>query len=98
MSIDLIRVVLADDHSVVRAGLKAVLGAARDIEVVGEASDGGEAVALVELLQPHVVVMDLSMGKMDGRAATQAIVASGTATKVLVLTCLLYTSPSPRDS
>ena len=86
MSSDLIRVILADDHSVVRAGLKAVLGAARDIQVVGEASDGGDAVALAERLKPDVVVMDLSMGKMDGRSATKAIVAKGLPSKVLVLT------------
>ena len=86
MSGDLIRVILADDHSVVRAGLKAVLGGARDIDVVGEASDGGDAVALAERLKPDVVVMDLSMGKMDGRAATKAIVSKGLPTKVLVLT------------
>ena len=86
MSVEIIRVVLADDHSVVRAGLKAVLGAARDIDVVGEASDGAEAVALVERLKPHVVVMDLSMGKVDGRTATKEIVAKGLPTKVLVLT------------
>src|SRR5215208_5309342 len=83
---DLIRVVLADDHAIVRAGLKAVLGAARDIEVIGEASDGAEAVATAERLRPEVVVMDLSMGGMDGLAATKALAAKGTSPRVLVLT------------
>ena len=86
MSPDLIRVILADDHAVVRAGLKAVLGAARDIDVVGEAKDGREAVALAERLNPDVVVMDLSMGEADGTAATKEIVAKGLATRVLILT------------
>ena len=86
MSADVIRVVLADDHSVVRAGLKAVLGTAKDIEVVGEASGGREAVALVARLKPDVVVMDLSMDDMDGTTATREITELGTSTRVLVLT------------
>jgi len=86
MTGDLIRVVLADDHAVVRAGLKAVLGTARDIDVVGEASNGREAVALVDRFKPDVVVMDLSMAEMDGTTATKEIVAKGVATRVLVLT------------
>lgn len=83
---DYIRVVLADDHAVVRAGLKAVLGTARDIEVVGEARDGDEAVALAERLKPEVVVMDLTMGDSNGADATKQIVARGLPSKVLVLT------------
>ena len=83
---DVIRVLLADDHAVVRAGLKAVLSAARDIEVVGEAKTGREAVALAERCKPDVVVMDLSMPELDGTAATKEIVEKGLATRVLVLT------------
>jgi DNA-binding NarL/FixJ family response regulator len=86
MSSEQIRVILADDHSVVRAGLKAVLGTARDIEVVGEAKDGREAITLVERLNPDVVVMDLTMGEADGAAATREIVARQLATRVLILT------------
>lgn len=86
MSSDLIRVVLADDHAIVRAGLKAVLGAAKDIEVVGEASNGKEAIAQAERLKPDVVVMDLSMAEMDGIAATKALAQNGTSPRVLVLT------------
>jgi len=86
MSTDLIRVVLADDHAVVRAGLKAVLGAARDIDVVGEASNGKEAIALAERFHPDVIVMDLSMGEMDGMAATKALAAIDGSPRVLVLT------------
>jgi len=86
MSDDVIRIVLADDHAIVRAGLKAVLGTARDMVVVGEASNGLEAVALAERLTPDVVVMDLSMDQMDGSTATKEIVAKGLSARVLVLT------------
>jgi DNA-binding NarL/FixJ family response regulator len=86
MSEDQIRVVLADDHAIVRAGLKAILGAARDIAVVGEASNGRDAVALAARFRPHVVVMDLTMGEMDGIAATRLIVSTENAPRVLVLT------------
>jgi DNA-binding NarL/FixJ family response regulator len=86
MSSELIRVVLADDHTLVRTGLKAVLGRAPDIEVIGEARDGREALALVERLRPDVVVMDLTMGEMDGATATRELTARGPTPRVLVLT------------
>ena len=86
MSGDQIRVVLADDHAVVRTGLKAVLGAARDIDVVGEAASGREAVALAARLKPDVVVMDLTMGDLDGIAATKTIIDEKLPSRVLVLT------------
>jgi two-component system, NarL family, response regulator NreC len=86
MSGDQIRVILADDHAVVRAGLRAVLGAARDIEVIGEAKSGREAVAMAERFHPDIVVMDLDMPDTDGVAATKEIVAKGLAARVLVLT------------
>jgi len=65
-----ISVVLVDDHAVVRAGLKAVLGSAKDIQVIGEGSTGKDAISLAERLDPDVIVMDLSMGEMDGAEAT----------------------------
>ncbi len=86
MSTTKIRVILADDHAVVRAGLNAVLGASPDIEVVGEASDGAEAVELSATLDPDVVIMDLTMDGMDGSAATREIVARHLRARVLVLT------------
>jgi two-component system, NarL family, response regulator NreC len=86
MSAPPIRVILADDHAVVRAGLKAVLGASPDIEVVGEASDGAEAITLAETLDPDVVIMDLTMDGMDGAAATREIAARKLRARVLVLT------------
>ena len=86
MTGDTIRVILADDHAVVRAGLKAVLSTAKDIEVIGEAKNGNEAVALAERFKPDVIVMDLSMPDLDGTAATKHIVEKQIPTKVLVLT------------
>ena len=83
---DVIRVILADDHLVVRAGLKALLGATKDIEVVGEATNGRDAIALIERVAPHVAVLDLDMPQMDGLAATKQLVTSHSATRVLILT------------
>jgi DNA-binding NarL/FixJ family response regulator len=70
---DLIRVVLIDDHQIVRAGLKAVLSTAKDITVVGEGGTGKDAVALASRVDPHVIVMDLSMPDMDGLTATREL-------------------------
>ena len=86
MSSDLIRVVLADDHAVVRSGLRAVLGAAPDITVVGEAINGEQAVALVDRHHPDVVILDLDMAGMNGLAATKAIAPKENAPKILILT------------
>jgi two-component system, NarL family, response regulator NreC len=83
---DVIRVILADDHLVVRAGLKALLGASKDIQVVGEAANGRDAIALVERLKPDVAVLDLDMPQMDGAAATRELVAKNAPVKVLILT------------
>ena len=82
-----IRVVLVDDHTIVRTGLKAVLGAASDIEVVGEAAGGNEALTLLATLRADVVVMDLSMTDGDGISATRAITRdTEQCARVLVLT------------
>lgn len=86
MTTDLIRVVLADDHAVVRAGVKAVLGSAKDIQVIGEGSNGKDAISLAARLDPDVIVMDLSMGEMDGAEATRELVAKQTRGRVLILT------------
>ena len=83
---DLIRVVLADDHAMVRSGLKAVLAAARDIDVIGEAANGVEAVALAQRLRPDVMIMDLTMPELDGMGATKQLVAMEGGPRVLVLT------------
>lgn len=86
MQDDIINVVLVDDHAVVRAGLKAVLSSAKDIRVIGEASNGRDAIAAADRLRPDVMVMDLAMGEMDGIEATQKIVEKGGTPRVLVLT------------
>jgi two-component system response regulator NreC len=80
-----IRVLLADDHAVLRSGLAMLISAQRDLEVVGEAGDGAEAVAGVAALKPDVVVMDLSMGQQSGLEAIARIRAEHPSTRVLVL-------------
>jgi DNA-binding NarL/FixJ family response regulator len=82
----MIRVVLVDDHAVVRNGLAQLLGAADDIEVVGMAADGSEALDVVTELVPDVVLMDLQMPVVDGVTATRSIVATESTAQVVVLT------------
>ena len=82
----MIRVVLVDDHAVVRTGLAQLIAAAGDMEVVGHASDGSEALAVVKEAEPDVVLMDLQMPGIDGVAATRALRAAGVTSEVLVLT------------
>ncbi len=82
----IISVILVDDHAVVRAGLKAVLGSAKDIQVIGEGSNGKDAISLAARLDPDVIIMDLSMGEMDGTEATRELVAKQTRGRVLILT------------
>jgi len=81
-----IRTLLADDQQLVRAGLRMLCDTTDDIEVVGEAAGGAEAIRLVERLAPDVVLMDLHMPGMDGTTATARIVAAHPAARVLVLT------------
>ena len=81
-----IRVVLVDDHAVIRAGLAQLIATAEDIEVVGQAADGAEAVEQARALTPDVVLMDLQMPGVDGVSATREIVSAGLGVDVLVLT------------
>ena len=81
-----IRVVIADDHAVVRDGTRHILEKEPDLQVVGEAASGIEAVALVESLEPDVAIIDISMPLMDGLEATKRIKASRPGTSVLILT------------
>ena len=81
-----IRIVVADDHPVVREGLVAMLGTQTDFEVVGEAEDGREAVRLVDTLQPDVVLLDLEMPQMDGVAVLEHFRERGSDVRVIVFT------------
>jgi DNA-binding NarL/FixJ family response regulator len=81
-----IRVLIADDQALVRSGFCMILDARDDLEVVGEAEDGAEAVALARSLTPDVVLMDVRMPRLDGIEATRRIVTSGSPTRVLILT------------
>ncbi len=83
-----IRVVLADDQALLRKGFRMILEAEEGVEIVGEAADGADAVRLVELYEPDVVLMDVRMPVLDGILATRAITGSpaGDETRVLILT------------
>ncbi|MFC9544903.1 response regulator transcription factor [Streptomyces sp. SID9913] len=81
-----IRVLLVDDDPLVRAGLSFMLGGADDIDIVGEAADGGEVGALVDRTRPDVVLMDIRMPTVDGLAATEALRGREKAPQVIVLT------------
>jgi DNA-binding NarL/FixJ family response regulator len=79
------RVLLADDHALVRAGLRSVLAGVPDVEVVGEAGDGNEAVALAAELKPDLVLMDISMPELNGLEATRRVLKLKPAPRVLIV-------------
>lgn len=81
-----IRVLIADDHTIVRKGISALLATEPDIQVVGEAKDGVEALALAQSLNPDVVLMDLVMPRLDGIEATRQIALKQPGARILVLT------------
>ncbi|MFV2018264.1 response regulator [Micromonospora sp. LOL_023] len=81
-----VRILLADDQPLLRTGFRMVLGAEDDLDIVGEAGDGAEAVDLARRLLPDVVLMDIRMPRMDGVAATRAIVDARLPVRVLILT------------
>lgn len=85
MKLERVKVLIVDDHAIVREGLKAVLQIDPTLEVVGEAANGKQALQMLRLLNPHVVLMDLVMPVMDGIEATRQVVAHFSASKVLVL-------------
>jgi NarL family two-component system response regulator LiaR len=81
-----IRVLIVDDHTIVRKGIRALLAEIEGIEVVGEADNGQEAIAQADTLHPDVILMDLAMPKMDGIEATRQIKASQPESRILVMT------------
>jgi DNA-binding NarL/FixJ family response regulator len=83
---DSIRVLIADDDPLVRVGLSLVLGAAPEVEIVGEAGDGAEAIEMARGLRPDVVLMDVRMPRMDGLAATEVLRRDGPLPAIIVLT------------
>ena len=82
----MIRVLLADDQALVRDGFRMILDAQEDIEVVGEAATGAEAIARTRELEPDVVLMDIRMPETDGLEATRVLLGSGVPTRILILT------------
>jgi DNA-binding NarL/FixJ family response regulator len=81
-----IRVLICDDQALVRAGFRAILGSRPEIEIVGEAENGAEAVALAERRQPDVILMDIRMPVLDGVEATRRLIEQGSSARILVLT------------
>lgn len=81
-----IRILIADDHDMIRRGLRALLDTEPDMEVCGEASDGGQAVEMAARLKPDVIIMDISMPRMNGVDATRYILDENPAIEVLILT------------
>jgi DNA-binding NarL/FixJ family response regulator len=82
----LIRVLLADDQALVRDGFRMILDAQDDIEVVGEAANGTEAIALARTTEPDVILMDIRMPETDGLEATRVLLESGASARILILT------------
>src|SRR5690625_460596 len=87
--IQMIKILFADDHEMVRIGVSAYLSAQSDMEVIAEAVDGGEAVEKALLLKPDIILMDLVMKEMDGIEATQKIIEEWPEAKIIIVTSFL---------
>ena len=86
------RILIADDHVVVRMGLKTMLGYEPDMEIVGEAENGREAVSLCRKLKPDICILDLMMPEMNGAEATQAMLETNPTAKVLIITSFVHSA------
>ena len=100
-----IRILLVDDHAIVRQGFKMILSAQTDMEIVGEAANGREAVELADQLKPDIVVMDVAMPELNGIEATRRVVAAAPHIRVIALsmhriasTCVKSCAPGRVDT
>ncbi len=84
----MIRILIADDHAMVRQGLDQLLNSVDDFSVIGHACDGLEAVAMCEILQPDIVLMDISMPRMDGWTAARILSQQNSRAKIIVLSAM----------
>ena len=98
MGASMIRVLIADDHPFVRAGVAALLSAAEDIELVGQSADGDEVVQMAEELDPDVIVMDVDMPGRSGFEATRELLSRHPTLRVIILSVSLVTAGGPESA
>src|SRR5678810_1370919 len=91
------RILIADDHPIFRSGLRQVIDADETMSVIAEADDGASALKLIREHKPDIVVLDINMPGVTGFDVVASMRKENLSCEVVLLTCLLYTSPSPRD-
>ena len=90
-------VIIIDDHPLFRKGVSQLIALNDQLHLIGEASSGEEGLELARALEPDLILLDLNMKGMSGIETLRALRDADLAARILILTCLLYTSPSPRD-